>query len=281
MSQPQWKEIRDPDTFARTYADAHGLDPRARQQLHDRLVDLVTWIRVMRRAAAVGRKVGTNSPVFEQNLRPAMDQTLQLLQRHNGIALHLRVDEVRTPEGFALPWTQDEDFDSHIFYPLARDGVVGLTLLAGMSVQTITGLMEILAKDGRKSGHNALTWLWTLRDPCVAMELGAWLTPRTAHALSAHDRQVASYRAYLRVVSNAGPTMSAGAAPLMSLATMADLADPIWSQVRGERLRDLGAGAGELTPPSPRCRLGFEQAMRDAGSLEKRSQAINLHLRSL
>lgn len=273
------REIRDPDSFARAWCESNGLDARARQVLTERLNDQVTWMRSLRRAAVVGRKVGTSGPQWEQALRMVHEQSSLLLQKAGRVEFALQVDEVRTPEGFALPWTPDEDFESHALYCLARDGVVSLTLLAGVASTTVTGLVELIARDGRKAGHNALTWLWSLREPCISIGLGAWLTPHSARSLAAHDQAQPSYRAYLRVLTAAGSSSTQAPTPRVTPRDMSGLPDPTYDEARGHRLLRDGVGAGELIPPSPRTRLGFVTSAADAGLLDRRVAVIASRLR--
>jgi hypothetical protein len=269
------REIRDPDSFVRAWADANGLDARARQVLTERLHEQVTWMRSLRRAAIVGRKVGAAGAQWEQALRMVHEQSSSLLQKLGRVELALQVDEVRTPEGFALPWNLDEDFESHALYCLARDGVVSLTLLAGVASTSISGLVELIARDGRRAGHNALTWLWSFRDPCISIGLGAWLTPHSARSLAAHDQAQPSYRAYLRVLTAAGSASTQALTPFVTPQDMSGLPDPAYDEARGHRLLLDGVAPGELSPPSPRTRLGFAMSAADSGLLERRLAVID------
>ena len=273
------REIRDADAFSRAWAESNGLDARARIALAERLNDQVTWTRALRRAAIVGRKVGASGPHWEQALRMVHEQSAILIQKSGRMDFVLQVDELRTPEGFVLPWTPDEDLESHVLYCLARDGVVSLTLMAGLAMTTVTGIVELIARDGRRPGHNAFTWLWSMRDPCVSVRAGSWLTPHTAHSLAAYDQVQASYRAYLRVLTSVDPNAAQATPAAVTLQEMSSLPDAVYDPERGHRVLRDGLAPGELIPPSPRTRTGFAVQAADAGQIEQRFAAISSHMR--
>jgi hypothetical protein len=264
---------RDPESFVRHWGDSTQADAAARQTLLDRLHLLMAWYKTLRKAIHVAGKAQPDSAVFQQQGDAVLEATTSVLSRHGVFTLVLTADEIRTPEGFCLPWGIEGD-ELHALFPLVRDGIVGLTLHETIAADTVRGLLILLAAEGRKAGHDALTWLWSMRDPHLHIAVGAWLQARPARALAMLPGSPVAYRAYATVLERVAPQMRPAGSALLEPATMADFDDPAYSVERSARLYAAGLEPGELHIPSARTRVGFATAAADVDISHSRRATI-------
>jgi hypothetical protein len=266
--------MRDPDRFTRDWAARVGADESTRQQLLEKIELTVVWYRLLSRAVVVTQNLGTTGDAYEKAAGQFAQSTNELIRRYGSLVLRIGTESIVTEEGFELPWKTDAGSDVHMLFPLVRDGVNGFSLLPGVQTETLTGLISLIASEGRRTGHNALTWLWTYRDPSLQLVLGSWLSARAAYSLATQPGSAGAYRAYVKVLESVGPGVGASSSGALTVENMTDFEDPSFDPVRAQRLVTHGRASGELVVPSSRTRVGFTIAMGDPESARFRRQTI-------
>lgn len=266
--------MRDPERFSREWAARVGADESGRQQLREKIELVTMWYRQLSRAVVLVQNFGPSGDASEKALTQFVQSSNDLVRRYGSLLLRIGTDSIVTEEGFELPWKTDATSDVHMFFPLVRDGVNGFSILPGVQSETLVGLVAILSSEGRRTGHSALTWLWTYRDPCFQLVLGPWLSARAAYSLATQPGSAGAYRAYVKVLESVGPHVSTTSEGALTMETMAEFEDPSFDAARAQRLVTTGRASGELVVPSARTRQGFTVAMNDPESAKFRRQAI-------
>ncbi len=266
--------MRDPERFSREWTARVGADESARQQLLEKIELVTIWYRQLSRSVVLVQNFGPGGESSEKALVQFVELSNEFVRRYGKLILRIGTETIITEEGFELPWKTDASSDVHMLFPLVRDGVNGFSILPGVQSETLVGLVAILSSEGRKNGHNALTWLWTYRDPCFQLVLGPWLSARAAYSLATQPGSAGAYRAYVKVLESVGRYVMSTQTGGLTLDTMSRFEDPSFVQSRAQRLGSEGRSPGELVMPSARTRLGFAMAMNDEESARFRQQAI-------
>lgn len=201
-------ELRAIDEFLEAHAAQQQLTDEGRSRLRERLLALVEWLKTFRRSLHFAQRYPPRHPSRAEALEQIVTATKAYLREYGALTLQFGPGTSRTPDGFELPYAQDEDLRKYTFYPFFRDGVVELQLKPGITPIELDTILEICATGGRREDDDVVTWLWTGRFQKVRMEVEPALSPRIAAALAvqAPEDDVLDY--YLAALEGAGPFWS-------------------------------------------------------------------------
>lgn len=275
------RDGRELTEFVEQYARANALDADQARLLREKLSELLEWLKLMRRTLGYVQRYRPSHPSRQQSSAVLYDATRKFVQRFGRLALTFGPGETFSEEGFVLPQSLDTGMEGYTFFCLFRDGIVALTLMPGITPEELETLLEVVAANGRRDGDDAMTWLWSGRNPHLRIVVEPSMSPRVVAALLSSHPDDPLLGAYYRVLHSAGPSFREHDAIPEVARRHAELLrayglDPD----RVERLLSGQGSHAELAPPGEQARAGYRSFFEDDNDRAARIGALRTrHLR--
>lgn len=198
-------EVRAVEAYIETYGAKQELTDEGKTRLSTKLYALLEWLKTFRRALHFAQRYPPRHPSRGEALEHVVTATRSFLKEFGALTLQFGPGNSRTPEGFELPYAQEEDLQRYTFYPFFRDGVVELQLKPGITPAELDTILEICATGGRREDDDVVTWLWSGRFQKVRTEVEPALSPRIAAALAVQAPEDDVLANYLGALEAAAP----------------------------------------------------------------------------